>query len=152
MTQTDHIKKFLTDNGLGNGCNDMLKRFELETGLQVTYANFRRVFITFNEGNNILQVGPLEDPRFKTIEHKDKNGLPFLTWENLQSDEIPTAKNVGHKVLICCYTAQNTTYTILAIHIKGDKYWRDHAGFTLLEESTGYQRAFHADSVRLIKG
>lgn len=152
MTQTDHIKKFLTENGLGQGCNDSLQRFKLETGLDVTYANFRRVFITFNEGSNILQTGPTQDPRFKTIEHRDKHNLPFLVWETIPLDERPTAKHIGCQVLICDLTLQNTTYTVLAIHAKGDKYWKDYDGVSVLEQSTGYTRAFHADSVRLVKG
>lgn len=152
MTQTEHIKNYLTKNGLGQGCNDSLKRFQLETGQVVTYANFRRVFITFNEGANILQTGPLEDPRFKTIEHKDKHGFPFLTWESIPADEKPSHLHIGREVLICDLTLQPTTYTIIAFHNQGDKFWKEYAGFSVLEKSTGYTRCFHADSVRLIKG
>lgn len=151
MTQTEKIKKFIEQNGLGTSCNDCMKRFEVQTGLKVTYANFRRTYITFNEGKNILQVGPTADPRFKMIEFEGKHGLPNLKWESIPLDETPTAEHIGKPVLIASPCLQKTNYTLLKVHNMGDKFWPTSAGFTVLEESTGYERCFIAESVRLIK-
>lgn len=151
MTQTEKIKKFIEQNGLGTSCNDCLKRFEVQTGLKVTYANFRRVYITFNEGKNILQVEPMQDPRFKTIEIQTKHGLPDIEWENVPLEETPTTEHIGKPVLVASLSLQKSNYFLLAVHSKGDKFWPTHNGFTVLEESTGYKRCFTAQSVRLIK-
>ena len=149
LTQTDKIKKFLTEDGLFGNCNTALKAFTDKTGLKVTYANFRRTYITFNGGVNILQEGPTQNPHFRTLSKRDRHDIEYFVWENIPIKEQPDLTHIGMAVLVAEREVRPDDFILKTVHFKGEKGWPTHNGYTLFQKSTEYNRCFIADQVRL---